>query len=52
MGIKHLVASISSENEASIHFHSNCGFRRAGELSDIGEKLGRGFGVVLMQKDI
>lgn len=52
MGIRHLISSISSENAASIRFHEKNGFRRAGELSDIGEKLGRSFGVVLMQKDI
>lgn len=51
MGIRHLVASISSENTASLRFHERQGFRRVGELSDIGEKLGRSFGVVLMQKD-
>ncbi|MGM9591599.1 MAG: GNAT family N-acetyltransferase [Oscillospiraceae bacterium] len=52
MGIRHFVASISSENTASLRFHESQGFRRVGELSDIGEKLGRSFGVVLMQKDI
>lgn len=50
MGIKNIVAEVSSENEQSIEFHKKHGFVVAGELKDIGEKFGRSFGVVYMQK--
>ena len=52
MGITHLLAEISSENEGSIRFHRANGFRKVGELESIGEKFDRNFGVVLMQKEI
>lgn len=52
LGVQHLLAEISSENEASIQFHKKNGFVQVGELKNIGEKLGRKFGVVLMQKNI
>lgn len=50
IGIKNIVAEVSSENEQSIEFHKKHGFVVAGELKDIGEKFGRSFGVVYMQK--
>ena len=50
MGIKNIVAEVSSENEQSIEFHKKHGVVVAGELIDIGEKFGRSFGVVYMQK--
>ena len=52
MGVAHLVAEVSSENAESLRFHERHGFRRAGELAGVGEKLGRTFGVVYLQKDI
>jgi len=52
MGISCLIAEISSENEKSLAFHEKHGFKKVGELIDIGEKLGRSFGVVLMRKDL
>ena len=52
MNISHLIAEISSENEASMYFHEKNGFRKVGELTEIGSKLGRSFGIILMQKDI
>lgn len=52
LGLHNLIAEISSENEASIQFHKKNGFAQVGELKNIGEKLGRKFGVVLMQKNI
>lgn len=52
MEIKSLVASISSENSASISFHSKNGFTERGRLNQIGKKLGKQFDVVIMQKDI
>lgn len=52
MGIRHLIAEISAENEVSLHFHEKHGFRRVALLENIGFKLGREFGIVLMQRDI
>lgn len=52
IGICHLISDISTENTGSINFHEKNGFRKIGEFEGIGEKLGRSFGLVLMQKDI
>ncbi len=52
LGVQHLLAEISSENHASIQFHKKNGFVQVGELKNIGEKFGRSFGVVMMQKSI
>lgn len=52
LGVHSLLAEISSENASSIQFHKKNGFVQVGELKNIGEKLGRTFGVVLMQKTI
>lgn len=50
MGIKNIIAEVSSENKQSIDFHKKHGFVVAGELKDIGEKFEHSFGVVYMQK--
>lgn len=52
MGIKHIIAEISSENERSLGFHAKHGFANCGSLKSIGCKLGRNFDVVFMQKDL
>lgn len=52
MGIKHLIAEISSENERSLQFHARHGFTNCGALKNIGYKLGRSFDVFLVQKDL
>ena len=52
MNISQLIAEVSSENRESLRFHEKNGFFRVGELRDIGRKLGRSFGVVLMQKEL
>lgn len=52
MGIKHLIAEVSSENEGSLAFHQKHGFTVVGELKEIGQKLNRTFGVVLLQKTL
>ena len=52
MNISHLVAEISSENNGSISFHKKHGYSLVGELHDIGEKFGREFGIVYMQKTL
>lgn len=49
MGISHYISDISSENEASMKFHEKYGFTKVGDLPGIGEKLGREFGIVLME---
>ena len=45
-------AEISSENNGSISFHKKHGYSLVGELHDIGEKFGREFGIVYMQKTL
>lgn len=52
MGIRHLIAEVSSENEGSLTFHQKHGFTVVGELKEIGYKLDRTFGVVLLQKTL
>jgi L-amino acid N-acyltransferase YncA len=52
LGIKILLASISSENEMSINFHIKNGFTKCGIMKGIGKKKGRFFDVVWMQKFI
>jgi phosphinothricin acetyltransferase len=52
LGIDNLLASVSSLNEASLHFHAKAGFERCGELPAVGRKLDRDFGVVWFQKRI
>jgi L-amino acid N-acyltransferase YncA len=52
MKIKTLLASISSLNEESIHFHIKHGFFECGRFKDIGQKHGKSFDVVWMQKFI
>lgn len=52
MGIKHLLADISSENNESIEFHKRNGFNQCGKFDNIGKKFGKSFGVVWMLKEI
>lgn len=52
MGIKNLLAEVSSENKGSISFHKKHGFEVVGELKDIGTKFNRKFGIIYMQKTI
>jgi L-amino acid N-acyltransferase YncA len=52
MKIKTLLASISSRNEESISFHKKYGFIGCGRFKSIGQKYGKTFDVVWMQKDI
>ncbi|AGB01444.1 GNAT family N-acetyltransferase [Methanoregula formicica] len=51
-GMKMLLANISSKNEGSIRFHANKGFRVAGTLAGVGEKFGKPFDVVWMQRPV
>jgi phosphinothricin acetyltransferase len=52
MGIKHIIAEISSENQQSLRFHSMHGFEMCGTLKNIGYKFKRNFDVIYMQKDL
>ncbi|MFZ5643072.1 MAG: GNAT family N-acetyltransferase [Bacillota bacterium] len=52
IGIKNILAGISSLNEGSIRFHSKKGFNECGRFNGIGIKKGHYFGVVWMQLEI
>ena len=52
IGIKTLLADISSENTQSIHFHEKNGFRICGRFHNIGKKKGKNFDVVWMEKTV
>jgi phosphinothricin acetyltransferase len=50
LGLRQMIARIGdSENAASIRLHQKLGFRRVGELSQVGFKFGRWWDVVEMQ---
>lgn len=51
-GVKKLLADISTENIGSINFHLKNGFVEYGKLCDVGNKLGRKFGIVYLAKDL
>jgi phosphinothricin acetyltransferase len=51
LGVKTLLADISSDNTGSIAFHEQHGFVECGRWKQVGEKLGRVFDVVWMQKE-
>ncbi len=52
IGIKVLIANISSLNQQSINFHEKYGFEKCGHFKSIGTKKGRKFDVIYMQKFI
>jgi len=52
MGIRIILANISSENDNSLSFHRKHGFRECGRFEDIGKKFGRHFSIVWMSKEI
>jgi len=49
MGIRTILASISSANPGSIRFHTGYGFTKCGEFKGVGEKLDKAFDEVWMQ---
>ena len=49
LGLHILIASIDSENEASIRLHAAYGFQSVGTLSEVYTKFGRWLGVVFME---
>lgn len=52
MGIRFLLASITSENKQSLAFHKKNGFSECGKFSNIGEKMGRSFDIIWMWKEL
>lgn len=50
LGIRTYLAHISSANEGSIRFHTRHGFTECGRFLKIGEKAGRSFDMVWMQR--
>lgn len=52
IGIKKLLADISTENIGSISFHLKKGFVEYGRLCNIGNKLGRTFGIAYFIKEL
>lgn len=52
MGIRVILADISSLNQESISFHRKHGFSECGRFRRVGRKHGRDFDVVWMQKEI
>lgn len=51
-GIETLLASISSHNERSLRFHEKHGFKECGRFERVGNKFGKDFDIVWMQKFI
>lgn len=52
MGIKRLLADISSENKHSIEFHEKNGFTKCGHFKNAGKKFNKHFDVVWMEKEL
>lgn len=52
IGIKKILADVSTENIDSINFHLKNGFTEYGRLCDVGNKLGRKFGIAYFAKDL
>jgi phosphinothricin acetyltransferase len=51
-GLRVITAWVDAENQGSIAFHENLGFKRAGEMAGIGEKFGRRLGVTILTLDL
>ncbi len=52
LGVKNLLANISSVNEASLAFHYKNGFKKCGEFESIITKHGKTFDIIWVQKRI
>ena len=50
IGIKRFLANISSKNIQSIQFHKKNGFKKCGQFHNVGNKKGKNFDVVWMEK--
>ena len=51
-GVHRAVAVIALPNEASVALHRKLGYREVGTLTEIGNKLGRYWDTLLMEKDL
>ncbi len=51
-GIDALYAIVTFPDEGSVAFHSRCGFSIAGKLTDCGEKFGKKWSVLYLEKHI
>ncbi len=51
-GFDALYAIVTFPDEGSVAFHSKCGFSMAGKLTDCGEKFGRKWSVLYLEKHI
>jgi phosphinothricin acetyltransferase len=51
-GMHAMVAGIESSNVTSIHLHEKFGFRKVGELPEVGYKFDRWLDLTLMQLDL
>ena len=51
-GIDHLLAHVSSRNEASLAFHKRHGFVQCGCLHDVGHKHNLAFDIIWFEKDL
>lgn len=49
-GMHSMIAGVSAENTAAIHFHKRMGYAEVGRLPEVGKKFDRWFELVLMQK--
>ncbi len=52
LGIKTILASITSENIQSIEFHKRNGFIECGRFPEIGKKFGKTFDIIWMSKKL
>lgn len=52
LGVEVVVATICSLNEGSLRFHLRHGFRLVGRLEGVGEKFGRRFDELFVQRDL
>ncbi len=51
-GIKRLIATICEKNSHSISFHIKHDFIKCGQLTEVGERKGEVFNIVLFEKEI
>ena len=49
-GIKNILALIPTKNKFGVRYYHTNGFRTCGTITDIGEKFGESFGLVIMKK--
>ncbi|HSM50465.1 MAG TPA: GNAT family N-acetyltransferase [Thermoanaerobaculia bacterium] len=52
LGVRTVLARVSSLNEGSLRFHARHGFRECGRFREVGEKEGRLFDMVWFQREL